>query len=448
MSKASFKNYPPEDKQLRLEGASEPTPGAADDAATDSDEVDFFAAFDLGGNDESEPPNQMQSLYIASLREGGVIWGFGESEDETRKAASDKWARVEPSNPQPVFIISAASPILVKAVETEGNDCPWKYDRGVAVRDEDPKPAKDAEKASALSATQETATDVEKPEQSASASGSVTSAEQTSTTPATGITSSSRQKQTETESTENTAKAKAETPAPTSEPSDPKSPADAETATDPTGGASAEPIATNIGLVDPETGELIEPTFIFKKFGWTEMPSLGKNPTKEEVDKFEAQLDQVVDRMMTNQDQAARRRAATELKCKPYDDAARFWYEQYIVPMGKLLGPHRLEKDKKGNYKGKTVVLGSGCIKFTQTGGYSVHDKNLVIAHILANGGVEKFPEIGAKTEVTYSYPKLVAALNKGTFKDWPGTVKRDKDPFAKVTVVRPGAPVTEETDD
>ncbi|MBS2008232.1 MAG: hypothetical protein JST01_14385 [Cyanobacteria bacterium SZAS TMP-1] len=203
-------------------------------------------------------------------------------------------------------------------------------------------------------------------------------------------------------------------------------------------------LMTEAGLIDPITGEVLEPSLIMRKFGWTELPVLRQDATREEADAFERKLDQVLDKVASHQEKAARRRAAAELRCKPHDSAAEFWFNEFVTPMAKMLAPHRLQRMKNGEYKSKTMVLDSGAVKFTQAGGWSVHDAALVKSYI-EKEGVEKFTAIGAKREITYSYPKLVGALNKGVFKDIPGTVKRAKDPFAKVQMVALSGPKTKE---
>lgn len=205
----------------------------------------------------------------------------------------------------------------------------------------------------------------------------------------------------------------------------------------------AQPVETDQGLIDPDTGEVLEPSFILRKFGWTEMPALGKDPTHEELAHFEAQLDQLVDKVLSHQERTARYRAACEQRCKPYDEAAKFWTEQFLVPLSKQLAPYRLRKNAKGEYKGKTLTLNSGCVKFVKSGGAFVHDAELVKQHI-QEVGLSAFAAVGARTVVQYNYPKLISALNKGVLKDIPGTGIEPMDEFARVKVVTPKASVTE----
>jgi len=207
------------------------------------------------------------------------------------------------------------------------------------------------------------------------------------------------------------------------------------------------PVITEAGLIDPETGEILEPSLILKKFGWTEYPKLGKMATVEELASFEEKLDQVADKILSHMERASRYRAAAELKCKPYDGAAAFWHEQFFVPMSKMLGPHKLQKTKTGKYKSKTMVLNSGCVKFTKGGGWSIYDSAMLKEHIKKTG-LEAFKIIEAKEVVQYSHSKCISALNKGKLKDLPGTQHKAIDDFATVKLVAPGAADSKEEAD
>lgn len=203
--------------------------------------------------------------------------------------------------------------------------------------------------------------------------------------------------------------------------------------------AKDEPARTDAGLIDPETGEIIEPSLILKKLGWTELPSLGPNPTPAEINEFEARLDDVVDRACSHRERAARYRAACEARCKPLDSAAEFWFEQFIRPMAKMLAPHRLKKNKKGGYSTKTLTLQSGLVKFSKKGGAYVHDAKL-LKEFINRDGVEKYKAIEAERAIVYSHNKLIAALNKGTLKNLPGTGIKPPDELAEVKLALPGA--------
>ncbi|MDE2100184.1 MAG: hypothetical protein KGL39_23210 [Patescibacteria group bacterium] len=211
----------------------------------------------------------------------------------------------------------------------------------------------------------------------------------------------------------------------------------------PSEASTSEPIRTEAGLIDPETGENIDPSFIFRKFGWTEMPALSKDSSPEEIAQFEAKLDQVVDRVCSYRERTARWTAANELRCKPYNGAADFYEEQFIRPMARALAPHRLKTfqsgKKKGQYNGKTMALCSGAVSFRSAGGWKIFDALLVKKHIAENG-IEKFKAIDAEVTVTYDYNKLLSALNSGLLKDVGGTRKEAKDELAKVSVVSPKA--------
>lgn len=228
-----------------------------------------------------------------------------------------------------------------------------------------------------------------------------------------------------------------------------------------------EPIRTEAGVIDPETGEIIEASLIMRKFGWSEMPRLGTKPIKPKVGSpmsefyaweedtryfnqglkdYELRLDQVLDLMLSYCERTDRWRASTELRCKPLDSAAKFYDHNFIIPMSKELAPHRLPTyksgKKKGEYSSKTLALPSGAIKFTSSGGFYVHDAALVKAHI-QKLGVDKFAAIGAEQVITYNYQKLLSALNKGddaVYKDLPGTGTKQKNPFASVKAVSPEA--------
>lgn len=222
----------------------------------------------------------------------------------------------------------------------------------------------------------------------------------------------------------------------------------ADTAADapaPPPGGLTEPVKTDAGLIDPETGELVSESLIMRKFGWTEMPSLPEKPTKEQLDAYQDKIDQIGDRVLNHRERAARYRAQAEERCKPLDSAADFWDDNFVKPMAKALGKHRMP------VKGKTLHLPSCSVKYTQSGGAYVHDSDLVKKHIFATG-MDKFAAIEAELVVSYDYSKLIAALNRGTLKDIPGTGMKPKDPLAKVTVVSPSAKNTdrkeEESDD
>ena len=68
---------------------------------------------------------------------------------------------------------------------------------------------------------------------------------------------------------------------------------------------NAEPVSTEQGLIDPETGELLEPSFILEKLGWTEMPALNNDSTDAVIRDFESKLDQMVDRVLSCQEKPA-----------------------------------------------------------------------------------------------------------------------------------------------
>lgn len=201
-------------------------------------------------------------------------------------------------------------------------------------------------------------------------------------------------------------------------------------------------IRTEAGLIDPITGEMLEPSLIMRKFGWTEMPMLSNQPTREALNAFEEKLDQVTERIFEHLDKVARWTAANELKCKPYVEAAAFWEKNFVEPMSKMLAPHRLPRfqsgAKAGQYSKKTLVLKSGCIEFrADNGGAFVHDDKELKAY-MQKEGLEKFKAVGADLAVVYDYKKLIAALNKGTLKNLPGTGMSDKNELATVKLVSP----------
>jgi hypothetical protein len=226
-------------------------------------------------------------------------------------------------------------------------------------------------------------------------------------------------------------------------------------------------VLTDAGLIDPSTGEMLDPSLIYRKFGWTEFPTIPPRPddpeelaedaTKEQkaaydksvealdeyyaaVRSFEAKLDQVIDKALGHKERTARYRAACEKRCEPYDKAGKFWDEQFVQPMARLLAPHKLPKDKNGDYSKKTLVLPSGAVKFTTTGGgWIVTDKEAVLADIKKKG-IKKFAAIGAVQELKYDHNKLVAALKSGTVKDVAGTQKSEPDPFGSAKLITPSA--------
>lgn len=204
------------------------------------------------------------------------------------------------------------------------------------------------------------------------------------------------------------------------------------------------PVRSESGLIDPTTGELLEQSFILRKFGWTELPVLTANSTREEVADFEEKLDQVVDRMSGHLEKSARYRAACEKRCAPYDGAANFYDEQFVQPMSRMLAVHKLKRDKKGNFSEKTLALASGFVRFTQTGGASIVDKNAIVKHI-EEKGVEQFKAINARPGIDFDSRKLLSLINKGELKDVPGTQIVAKDPLGKAKVVLPGVAQTQE---
>lgn len=204
------------------------------------------------------------------------------------------------------------------------------------------------------------------------------------------------------------------------------------------------PVRLESGLIDPTTGEMLEQSFILRKFGWTELPVLTANSTREKVADFEEKLDQVVDRMSGHLEKAARYRAACEKRCAPYDGAAKFYDEQFVQPMSRMLAVHKLKRDKKGNFSEKTLVLASGFVKFTQTGGATIVDKNAIVEHIKEKG-VEQFKAINARPAIDFDSRKLLSLVNKGELKDVPGTQIVPKDPLGKAKVVLPGVAQTQE---
>ncbi|MDE1971138.1 MAG: hypothetical protein KGI50_06230 [Patescibacteria group bacterium] len=207
------------------------------------------------------------------------------------------------------------------------------------------------------------------------------------------------------------------------------------------GSVNSGEVKTEAGLIDPETGEIIEPSFIMRKLGWNELPLLSQNPTPAELDAFEAKLDQVVDRELGHREKVARWTAANEKRCEPFNKAADFWEQNFVIPMSKQLAPHRLPKyktgKKQGEYSNKTLRLASGCIRFHAGGGAHIHDQELIKAHILKEG-VDKFKSINARQEIVYDSRKLLSALNKGVFKDFPGTGMKPSEPLATVKVISP----------
>ncbi|MBX9687369.1 MAG: hypothetical protein K2X27_11750 [Candidatus Obscuribacterales bacterium] len=204
-----------------------------------------------------------------------------------------------------------------------------------------------------------------------------------------------------------------------------------------------KPVKTEAGLIDPVTGEILEPSMILRKLGWTELPTLSNRPTATELDDFEAKLDQIGEKYFNNLDKVERWTAAHEKRCKPLQDAAAFWFNSFFLPMAKQLAPYRLPRFKSGarkdEYSKKSLVLPCGVINFESSGGAYVHDAALVKKHI-EEKGIENFKSIGAEVVLSYNYPKLIAALNNGSLKDIPGTGKKEKDPLASVKLVSPVA--------
>ena len=213
-------------------------------------------------------------------------------------------------------------------------------------------------------------------------------------------------------------------------------------------GGTGGTVRTEAGLIDPETGEVVEESFILAKLGWTEMPDLPNQPTAAQIEQFEDKVDQLVDRVLGYEEKAARYRAAAEARCKHLDGAAAFWTENFLIPMAKKLGPHKLKKFKSGanagQYNGKTMNLASGSIGFTKAGGWGAPDSDLIKAHI-KKVGIENFESINAKDSVSYDYQKLIAELNAGNLKQIPGTKYSAPDEFAKVEIKIPTAPKKKE---
>lgn len=237
---------------------------------------------------------------------------------------------------------------------------------------------------------------------------------------------------------------------------------------------ASEPIRTEAGLIDPETGMLIEPSLIMRRFGWTEMPFLppppGPKPEKlpkkaspEQIElheqemrvwmdwekkrfKFEEQLDQVLDLTLSYEERTTRWRASTELRCQPLDRAGEYYTETFIAPMARELAKYNLPRyksgDKKGEYSKKTMPLFSGAIKFTAAGGYFVHDAEEVKKEIEKQGVAKYAALIDAKLVVKYNHDKLMTALKNGavTISDLPGTGHKPKDDLAKVKAISPAS--------
>lgn len=212
-------------------------------------------------------------------------------------------------------------------------------------------------------------------------------------------------------------------------------------APEPMAAEPAEPVRTEAGLIDPETGEIIEPSLIFRKFGWSELPVLSVFPTKAELADFEAKLDQVAEVILSHTDKVERWTAANERRCTPYVKAAEFYTKSLLEPMARQLAPHALPKFKSGakagEYKRKRLDLPAGSVSFTTCGGAYVHDADLLKQHI-AQVGCDQFAAIEAKPTISYSYPKLIAALNAGKFEALPGTGIEPKEPLGAVKVKSP----------
>lgn len=194
-------------------------------------------------------------------------------------------------------------------------------------------------------------------------------------------------------------------------------------------------VRTEAGVVDPETGELVDESFIKRKFGWTELPVLAADATYEQIAAFERRLDEVVDRASSHKERAARYRSNCEARCAPLDKAAAFYEREFIVPMARMLAPHKLKTNKHGEYTSKTLVLESGSISFKKGGGAAVSDRDQLAAHI-EKVGLESFKDIKAERKVSWDSAKLLAALNKGVLKDLPGTTVLPVDHFATTTLV------------
>lgn len=214
--------------------------------------------------------------------------------------------------------------------------------------------------------------------------------------------------------------------------------------------APMEAFKTEAGLVDPETGELIEPSFIMEKFGWTVLPVLGDEPSSSELLDFEEKVDQVLDKILCYEERAARYRAAAEARCQPFDKAAEFYDKQFLKPMSRLLAVYRLKRfkrgEKKGQYSEKTLKLASGLIRFTKTGGAFVHDANELKAYIKAKG-VENFKGIEAKEVIQYQHQKLISQMNSGLLKALPGTGYEQPNELGSVKAMSPSAKVSKEAE-
>lgn len=210
-------------------------------------------------------------------------------------------------------------------------------------------------------------------------------------------------------------------------------------------------IRTEAGLVDPETGEIIEPSLIMRKFGWSELPILGSNPSNAELETFAAKIEQVAEIVFSHQEKVRRWTAAAAIRCEPYTKAAEFYQKNFLEPMARQFAEYALPRYKSGAKKGefskKTLPLEAGCLQFTAKGGAFVHDA-AELKRYIASEGVEKFKSIGAEPTITYSYPKLIAALNKGDLKNLPGTGVEPKNPLASVKLVNPADKHKQTTED
>jgi hypothetical protein len=193
-------------------------------------------------------------------------------------------------------------------------------------------------------------------------------------------------------------------------------------------------------MVDPETGEVVERPAVLAKLGWTEFPKLPENPTKEDLDKFEEKLDQIVDRITAHQLAIAKYQEQLEKRIKPRQGAID-WWSKVLEPLAIDLAEKRLPRYKSGTKQGqfskKTLHLSSGSIEFEKGGGYSFHDYNEFKAYVKAQG-VEKFKEYGAEEAVILNYNKIRAAVRAGKFPDAPGVKHEQEKALASINVTRP----------
>jgi len=368
--------------------------------------VDYFP-----GAEPEQKTAEVRRFYVAALGVGDVIWGIGSSIYEAQTEAEKLYTDETGFPSEEDFEVYQATEALFENVKTYGGECSWTINEETGIASTMRRVPRSApvaeEKPSTTIDTVDTAT-------------TATSTPERSTEEASAKSEDPKQSGTVAASSENNNVSN-------------EIAQDAQTAE----ASATTPIQTEQGLVDPETGEVLEPSFILSKLGWAEWPTLSANPTHAELEAFEAKLDQVTDKMLTHVDRTSRYRAACEERCLPYDKAAEFWFANFVTPLGKQLGPHRLPKNKKGEFKSKTLKLASGLIKFVKQGGAYVHEAALVKEHIIKEG-IEAFKSIDADYELKYSYRKLIAAINKGELKDVPGTGTREANHFAKVKVVSP----------